>query len=310
MENLCATFKLFSLEHFVYILLAIALSVGGVFLFKKLEHRQKYISIVLVSAMGLFVVLEYIGRIIGVAQFNFWEMLPVNTIQVFTIISIIVVVKDKVSWEKFLYLIALPISGLSIIFIPNFYTTLSTFSIATISYVIINICIIIFSIMRMLWNKEDLYQKDVLDALITFVIIVCAGHILNVFLRFTAWGLNADYYGTMAENYNLYIGWVSSVISVPFVSHLPLFALLVGVEYLLKWPFDKFKTKREHLEQMEELVALGNLKAQQKYRESQRKSGSQILIKNNDKSSTNKPSVPSSKESFIKTKSVDVHDDK
>ena len=62
---------------------------------------------------------------------------------------------------------------------------------------------------------------------------------------------------------------------------------------------------------MEELVALGNIKAQQRYREAQRKSGSQILIRNNDKQSTSasQSTMTQSQDSFIKSKSVDINED-
>ena len=312
MGNLCATFKLFSLEHFVYIFLAIAISISVVLMCRKLDHKQKLITIVLFSLMCLFVILEYVGRVIGQKDFKFLNNIPFNSIQVFTIAALIVVVKDKVSWIKFMYLVALPVSFISIIFIPNSYTALSTFSLSTISFVFANVTIIIFAILKMIWCEEYLYHKDVIEALMNFVIFVAIGYIINVVLRFTAWGLESDMFGTMAEKYNLYIEWVSYVIPIPFVCHLPLFAILYGIEYLCKIPFDQIKSNREHREQMEELVALGNLKAKQRYRESLRNRGSQILINNKESKGTNTTiNGATSKESFLNThKEIDTSDNK
>ena len=227
MEKLCATFKLFSFEHFIYIFLAIAISIALVLVLRKFEDKKRMIQIILVSVMGFFVVLEYIGRIIGVEKFNFFNNLPINAFQIFFVLSLIVLLKQKVSWVKFGYLIILPISCLSIIFIPNFYTTLGTFSLSVLSFVFVNISLIVYTIMNILWCEDDIYHKDVVDTIMNFIVFVGCAHIINVFLRFTGWGLQADYFGTMAEGYNIYIGWISKLIPVPFVCHLPLIALFL-----------------------------------------------------------------------------------
>ena len=304
MDKICAIFKLFSLEHFVYMFFAIVVCASMVFVLRKMKNKQKLIRTILVSLMGLFVLLEFVGRIVVLEDFALFNHLPLNAIDVFFVISLIILIKNKSNWVKFCYLIAMPVSCLSIIFIPNFYTTIGASTLSTICFVLANVVFIIFSILNALWSEDDIYNKDAVDAIINFLIIVAVAHIINVFFRFTAWGLQADYFGTMAEGYNMYIGWISALIPVPFVCHLPLMALLVGVVYLLKIPFDVFKTKREHKEQMEELVALGNLKAQQKYRESKNTGGSHILInkKNSDAPKSNNTAPNTTQGSFIKTK--------
>ena len=48
-------------------------------------------------------------------------------------------------------------------------------------------------------------------------------------------------------------------------------------------------------------IILGNLKAQQKYRESQRKKGSHVLVRNNSKKDANNSMNASRKEDFVRT---------
>ena len=116
MEKLCAMFSLFSIEHFLYIILAVAICLALVLVLRKFDDKKKMIRIILVSLMGLFVVLEYVGRIISVDKFNFFNNLPINAFQVFTIVSLIMLIKNTYGWTKFSYLIILPVSVISIIF--------------------------------------------------------------------------------------------------------------------------------------------------------------------------------------------------
>ena len=74
------------------------------------------------------------------------------------------------------------------------------------------------------------------------------------------------------------------MIPVPFLHQLPIFALVIGIAFVLILPFDIFKTKKDRQSQMEELVALGNLKAQQEYRKSRgNRAGSHILLNSQQK---------------------------
>jgi len=52
---------------------------------------------------------------------------------------------------------------------------------------------------------------------------------------------------------------------------------------LLMLPFDLIRTKKDRKDQMEELVALGNLKAQQNHRKNGRALRSQILVNSEHK---------------------------
>ena len=112
------------------------------------------------------------------------------------------------------------------------------------------------------------------------------------------------------------IAWLYTLIPVPLVCLLPLIALLVGVEFLLILPFDLIKTKKQKQSQIEELIALGNLKEQQEYRKKHKTSKSQILVRSATKATpqTQKNVRHSSDDGFVATtKEVKVnkeHNDK
>ena len=65
---------------------------------------------------------------------------------------------------------------------------------------------------------------------------------------------------------------------------LPLIAILIGIEFLIVIPFVNSQNLRDRQEKLEELVALGNMKAQQEYRQKM-KSKSQILLRSENKAS-------------------------
>lgn len=311
-------FSLFSVAHFVYLIVAIGLVVGLFFILKRFhsDGEQKMVERILLGAMIFFLVLEYVGRILYLDDFNFWNNLPLNAFQVFVFVCIYSHFSRRLSWIKFGYLVMAPVSFVSMIFVPNIYTSMPMWSLSIICYMIILVLVISYSIISLLYTRYDLEHKDVLGSVINFIIIVAIAHIVNVILRFTAWGLQADYFGTMAEGYNLYIGWLSKLIPVPFVVMLPLFAIVFGLAYLVKIPFDVMKSRKEKQDQLEEIIALGNLKEQQKYREEQRqerKAKSQILVRSETKATPNdtKNVNNSSKESFVKTaKEVNVNNNR
>jgi len=275
------------------------------------DHEQDIAQKVLLGAMLFFVVLEFVGRIIAIDKFKIFNHLPLNAFQVFVFIAIFTHFSRRLSWIKFGYLIVAPISLISIIFVPSIYTTMGSFSLSIVSYMIINALLIVYSIISMLYTRYDLEHRDVLNSLINLIIISAGAHIINVILRFTAWGLKADYFGTMAEGYNTYITWMSKIIPIPFVVMIPLFAAMFGVSYLVKIPFDVIKSRKEKQEQLEEIIALGNLKEQQKYREEQReqkKAKSQVLVRPETKAMPNTPknsaaptTTATSRENFVKT---------
>ena len=146
----------------------------------------------------------------------------------------------------------------------------------------VNISLLSYALLNMLWLENGIEYKDILISTMDFVIIVAIVHIINVFLRFTAWGLHANYMGTMGEDYNLVIGALYKIIPVSFVELLPLIALLVGVQFLTVLPFVNSQNLKDRQEKLEELVALGNMKAQQEYRKKM-KDKSQILLRSDEK---------------------------
>lgn len=302
-------FRLFGLAHFIYLLVAIGLPVGLFFVLRnfKTNKEQMIAEKILLGTALLLVVLEYVGRIISMGdKFDFFDSLPLNAFQVFLFVGIYAHFSRKIGWIKFGYLISLPMSALSLIIVPNIYTTMPAFSLSIICYMLSNSVLITYFLMSLVYTKYDVGHKDVLNSIVSYIIFVAIAHIVNVFLRFTAWGLNADYFGTMAENYDILIGLISRLIPVPFVVMLPIFALAVGLSYLAKLPFDVLKSRREKKEQLEEIIALGNLKEQQKYREDERanrKSKSQILVRSSEKAMPATPKADKNiniKESFVK----------
>lgn len=301
-------FELFSWIHFVYLIVAVAIPVGLFFLLRniKTDKEQMTIEKILLSLALFFVVLEYVGRIIYLDDFKFGDNLPLNAFQVFVFLGIFAHFSRRLNWIKFGYLISMPVSLVSLIFVPNFYSTMPSFSLPIVCYMLCNSMIIIYSIVSLYYTRYDLEHKDILTSMMNFVIIVAIAHLVNVFLRFTAWGLNADYFGTMAENYNLYISWLSKLIPIPFVVMLPLFAISFGLCYLAKLPFDILKSRREKKAQLDEIIALGNLKEQQKFRDEERaskKAKSQILVKPQEKATPSTPKIDrniNSKDGFVK----------
>lgn len=283
MEKLC-TFKLFSLGYFIYFFLAIGIAVGLIFALRKLSEKGKLIAnISMISALFLFILLEFIGRIILVKDYDFFDNLPINYFQIFAVIILIGLIRRNDKWVKFSYLIALPVSFFSLIFIPKFYCDYSTFSISLISYVFSQALIMAISMLNILWEECELSKRDILDVNMTFIISSASLHIINVILRFTFIGVHANYGGTMGEECDLCIELLSTLIPVPFVFLLPIFAIVVGLSFLLVIPFNILQHKKQKQSEIEELIALGNLKKQQEYRKKMANGGSQIYLNSDNK---------------------------
>lgn len=279
MEKMCSIFRLFSLSHFIYLFLAIGIAVGLIFVFRKVKDSlRKYVGMGLIVVAALFVVLDLVGKIMVVD--NVFEYLPLNMCHIFVYICIYTEITKSSSWTKFGYLIVLPLVVLTMIFVPTQYTNWGDALLSVISYFFMNSVLISYVILRLIWNDEDIEKKDIINTTINFLIIIATVHIINVIFRFTVLGTEANYFGTMGENYDLVVGLISRLIPIPFVNLLPLMLILIGVEFLLILPFDVIKTKRDRQSQYEELVALGNLKAQVKYR---KKNSSHVLVRGDNK---------------------------
>lgn len=313
MNRLLANFNLFGLGYFIYFILAAAVVVALVLGLRKLTDKgQNIAKIVLVSCIGFFAILEFIGKLLGVEKIRLGDQLPLELIDVFAGISIYFFFSKKSMWKKFGYLIIAPVSLYSLIFVPNIYSQMPVVSLGVISFYITNALLIANAILYMLWNEEDLEKKDILNATMNFVIIICIAHLLNVFLRFTAWGIHANYLGTMGESFDLVIEFLYSLISIPLLCILPLIAILVGVEFLVMLPFDLIKTKKEKQSQIEELIALGNLKEQQEFRKKYKTGKSQILVRSEHKAmpKTEKNTNNNTKDGFVQTtKEVKVNNE-
>jgi hypothetical protein len=276
--------KLFSVEYFVYLILSVATILAMVVFLKNCnENKQKIVKIVLVTAMGLFIVLEYVGRILSLNKFIFFDNLPLDSFHIFFVLSLIIIIKGSMHWQRFAYLIMLPIGVFSILFPSSQYLISSAFSIQVISYMIINVAIVVFSLLSTIWQPKEIEYKDILIATTDFILIVGVAHIINVILRFTFWGLHSNLFGTMGDDYNGAIALLFDWIPVSFVCLLPLIALLVGIEFLLVFPLQKNVSLQDRRARLEELVALGNMKAQQEYREKNEKQESQILLRSDNK---------------------------
>lgn len=304
MDKMLGMFKVFGLGYFIYLLIVIAIVVTLVLTLRKLSDKAQNITkIVLISSMGLFLLIEYISRLIGVDKVRLGDQLPIEIFDVFVGISVFIFFSKNTSWKKFAYLIIAPISLYGLIFVPNMYAQFETVSLCVISYYILQALLIANAILNMLWDEEELEKKDILISSMNFVIILSIAHLTNVFLQFTAWGVHANYFGTMGEKFDTLIGWLYKLIPVPFVCLLPLIALLVGVEFLLILPFDLIKTKKQKQSHIEELIALGNLKEQQEYRKKHKTSKSQILVRSATKATPQKQKnvKNSSNESFVAT---------
>ena len=276
--------KLFSLEYFVYLLLALAIILAMVMFFRNLdEEKQTKLKVLLIAVMGIFIILEYIGRVVALEKFVLCDQLPIESYHIFFVISLIMIIKKSMRWQRFAYLIMLPISAFSILFPSVQYLVSPAFSLQVISYMIANISIFALSLMCTIWQPKEVEFKDIFIASTDFAIIIGVVHIINVFLRFTAWGLHANYFGTMGEDYNEVIGFLFDIIPVSFVCIIPLLALLVGLEFLMVFPIHKNQALQDRREKLEELVALGNMKAQQEYRQEKMKNKSQILLRSETK---------------------------
>lgn len=284
MENLCA-FKLFGIGYFIYLILGIAIAVGLIFGLRKLNDRGRLIAnISMISTVFLFILLEFIGRIIVVKDYSFFDNMPLGYFQIFAVLILIGLIRQQSKWIRFSYLIVLPVAFLSLIFMPKFYTEYSVVSLSLISYVLAHGTLIGMAMLNVLWEDLYLNKKDILDSMLTFAIISASLHILNVFLRFTFWGLHANYGGTMGEAYDLCIELLYFLIPVPFVHLFPIFAIMFGICFLLMIPMEILQRKKDKQGEIEELIALGNLKAQQEYRQKHaKKLTSQIYLKGETK---------------------------
>lgn len=315
MGRFLSMYSMFGVGYFVYFVICVGIVLGLVFGLRKLEtNARKVAQIAIISSIGLFALIEYISRLIATPDTKFGDQLPLDMIEVLAGFSIFIFFAKKVSWKKFSYLIISPVSLYSIIFVPNVYSQMPTISLTMIAYYLTFALMIANGILNILWLDEDLEKKDILDASMIFVIILSSAHILNVIFRFAVIGVHANYLGTMGEEYELLIGWLFKIIPVQFLCLLPLIAVLVGIQFLLVLPFDLYKTKKEAKAQVEELIALGNLKAQAEYRKKHTKGKSQILVRSDKKATPTKAkniTTQSSHEGFVKTtKQVKVNNDK
>lgn len=311
MEKLCATFTMFGASHWVLMLLAIVLAVVLVFVLRKFEDKKKkYATWGIVGAMLFFVVLEFVGLIASGGEFM--ESLPLSPINIFVYISLFVQIKNSESWIKFGYFISVPLSVIGLFVAPNYLTMTGAWSIIAMSYFINIGLVVAYSVLQAMWFEDYLNKKDILATFLNYIILVAVIHIINVILRFTTFAVHANYFGTMGEEYDVVNKLLYRFISVPLVHQIPLFAITLGLGYLLIIPFDIFKTKKDRASQMEELVALGNLKAQQEYRNSRKLRGSQVLLNSTEKAKPSTPKNVTNKSSsgFVSvTKEVQVHKD-
>jgi len=283
MENLCA-FKLFSLGYFIYLFIGLGISVLLVFLLRKFSEKARDIAnIAMFALLFVFIILEFVGRIIIIEDYKFFDNLPLNFYQVFSVYMLITYLRKDIKWLKFAYLIVLPISIFSLIFIPNFYVGYSSFSLSLIAFVFSHIILITMSALNVIWEECEITKKDILETNMTFIIMAGAIHIINVFLRFTFLGVHSNLGGTMGEKYDLCIELLSTLIPVPFVFMIPIFAIVIGISFLLVIPFDLMKHKKQKQSEIEELIALGNLKKQQEYRQKHAKNSSQIYLNSTTK---------------------------
>lgn len=307
MFNLCATFSLFSLSYFLYLVVAIVLSLALYFAFRNFEDKKRTIlKIILVSFMGLMLILEYIGLIVETKDFNFLENLPINIHQVFVYFCIYLLVVKESTFYKFSYLIMLPLACYEIIFVPSSYFIFNEFSLVLISYILVNTAIIVYSLLLHHWSDDYVSQKDILVQTLNWVIIFCSAHLINVFLQLTGLNFISNYFGTMGAGYDLIIGAISTIINIPLLCVLPVLALLVGIEYLLMLPSKLITERRESRAQLNELIALGNLKAQQAHRdkERRRKERSQVLIRGENRA---QPAQPKNQSNNTKAGFVSVN---
>lgn len=315
MNLLCSSFKLFGLAYFIYLLISIGAVVGMVFLLKKFNGNiRKYINIALVVLGVLFVFLDMLGRMLYFKGQDIGENLPVNIYHIFVYFCIAIFITKKESLVKFGYFVMLPVILYTLIFVPDYYCLQESLSLSVLSFYIINIVVATFAILNLIWADVYLYKKDVLSSFVNYVIVIASIHIFNVFMRFSAWGVHCDYSGTLGENYDLFTRAFASILPKgygSFVVVFPLILYVLGVGFLMVLPFDAIRNKNDKRLQQEQIIALGNFKAQQ----SSSKSGkSQILVRSENKA---KPAVEKrvsssqNKDGFVSvTKEVQVNKDK
>ena len=282
MENLCALFKMYGLPHWIYLFVSVAVILTLVLTLRKQDKKFRfYFSKGIIGACALFVILEFVGRIISGA--DFMDSLPINPWTAFVIIAIIVEIKQSQSWMKFGYLISLPVCVVALFIVPNYYSTLNASNIAIVSYFMINMLIPAYALLKFFWEVGEVDMKDILNSSINYVIMIAVVHIFNVIARFATLNVHSNYFGTMGEDYDVIVKLLYGWIPVPLVHILPLLAILVGIEFLLFLPFNIINSRKEKKAHIEELVALGNLKAQQEARKNSKNSPSQILIRSEEK---------------------------
>jgi len=311
MINLCS-FKMFGGAHIIYVLLAIVLFVGLFFLLRKYDDKvRRFASIALIAVAGLFVVLEMFGRIIQ--GMDFFENMPLAPWQIFVYIGVFVEITKRENWIKFGYFIVIPLCALGLFVVPNYYTTVGVGNLSVISYFLGNAIISLYFLLQLIWSGEYLSKGDLLNSYMNYIVIVAFVHILNVIFRFSTYAVHSNYFGTMGEEYDVVMQWLNNLIPVPFVHMMPLIVVVVGLEFLMLLPFDLMKTRKDNREHIEELVALGNLKAQQNARKAGKRGGSQILVRGENKA---QPKVQkndyqsSSKDGFVSVnKMVQTHKD-
>lgn len=321
-------YRMFGWEYFLQLFLSIGIVVSAVYFLRKLNDKSRKIAqISIISAIGFFLILEYVGRIIMISNFKLGNELPFNTFQIFSFLSIVAFFFKGPYLRKFAYLIIVPVSAYGLLFVPELYCQGGGFSLAVISYVLVNVGLIVNGILDMLWNDDGLRKKDISDAIITFVFILAIVHVINVILRVSGLGTHANYFGTMGDGYDLVVGWLHSLftnwllpivpvgesaVAVPFLCLLPLLAVLVGVMFAMVVPFEMLESRKKRQENIEELIALGNMKKQQEMREKSKKHKSQVLVKSEIKArpEVQKRVVNKSDSGFVATtKEIQVNKD-
>jgi len=312
MGKLLSTFKMFSFGYFVYVIVALGLVVGAFFACRNLKKdKQKLVSICLIIGAVFFVVLEYLGRILA-GKFNIFYNLPIELFHIMTFSIIITYKSNNAAWARFLYFITIPVTIYSLIFMPELYFKGSGISLLIIGYVLNIVCVLTFSVLTIYWNNLYIEKKDLIGVNITYVMIISSLHLINVYLRFPGWGTVANYAGTMGESYDVIIGLLFKIIPIPFVCILPLLVFLIGIQVLMVIPFDILRKKKAKQQEYDELIALGNAKAQE---EAMLKDGpvqSKIIIRSEKKASPKQPKTVKSEnnDSFLKTnKQVQTNDE-
>jgi len=282
MENLLLSFKLFSGTHLIYLLLTIAISLILILFLKRFEEKlQKIIGWIFIGLMSLFIVLDFLGQLMSGR--DIFDSLPLNIHHIFVYICIFVQVAKYENWIKFGYFVALPLLFISLFIVPNYVLEMGGVSIATISYFLLIALICSYCILQLIWSEVYLTKKDIFNCYANYLIIASFVHILNVIFRFTAIAVHSNYFGSMGDQYDVLNEFLYSLIKIPLVHQIPFFLILLGLEFLLMLPFDLIRTKKDRKDQMEELVALGNLKAQQNHRKNGRALRSQILVNSEHK---------------------------